>query len=339
MIKIRQEVFDTYWMFAAKRQDAFFNRLLRKSPPWSDDPILQEYKFCNTYRASDRVSQYLIRNVIYSGSENEDDVVFRILLFKIFNKIETWQYLEERFGTIELASFSFETYSALLQEAMDRSETIYTSAYMSCATKAYGYDRKHENHLRLIEQMLLHDKITAQITQCSSMEEVYRILLKYPLIGKFMAYQLATDLNYSGVINFDEDEFTVPGPGAERGIKKCFEDTGGRNGEEIIRWMAKQQKSEFERLGICFKSLWGRSLHLIDCQGLFCETDKYSRVAFPNLKSNRVRIKAKFEPNMTSIKYFYPPKWGINDRIRETISTVPTVPSESDHQSQLVLVS
>ena len=29
--------------------------------PWTEDPILDRYKFCNTYRAADRVSQYLIR--------------------------------------------------------------------------------------------------------------------------------------------------------------------------------------------------------------------------------------------------------------------------------------
>ena len=43
---------------------------------------------------------------------------------------------------------------------------------------------------------------------------------KLPLIGNFMAYQLAIDLNYSDVFNFDENDFTIAGPGALRGIKK-----------------------------------------------------------------------------------------------------------------------
>ena len=53
-------VFDTYWRFAALRQDIFMRRLSRTKPPWSDDPILSTYRFTNPYRASDRVSQYLI---------------------------------------------------------------------------------------------------------------------------------------------------------------------------------------------------------------------------------------------------------------------------------------
>ena len=59
-------VFKTYWKFAYLRQDAFFSRLNNPQGPWSDDEIISEFKFTNAYRASDRVSQYLIKNVIYS---------------------------------------------------------------------------------------------------------------------------------------------------------------------------------------------------------------------------------------------------------------------------------
>jgi len=51
------------------------------------------YRFTNVYRASDRVSQYLIRRVIYEGDQSEEEVFFRTLLFKIFNRIETWEIL------------------------------------------------------------------------------------------------------------------------------------------------------------------------------------------------------------------------------------------------------
>ena len=56
--------YDTYWRFAAERQAIFFRRFAGAPAPWTDDPILQRYKFTNAYRASDRVSQYLIREVI-----------------------------------------------------------------------------------------------------------------------------------------------------------------------------------------------------------------------------------------------------------------------------------
>ncbi|MCL4400581.1 putative DNA base hypermodification protein, partial [Candidatus Parvarchaeota archaeon] len=61
------KVFDTYWKFAAERQSIFFRKLKDEKPPWTDDWILRKHKFTNAYRASDRVSQFLIKEVIYNG--------------------------------------------------------------------------------------------------------------------------------------------------------------------------------------------------------------------------------------------------------------------------------
>ena len=60
MIK-RQEVYDLYWYFACERQNIFWKKINGEPAPWTDDKILQEYKFCNSYRVNDRVSQYLLK--------------------------------------------------------------------------------------------------------------------------------------------------------------------------------------------------------------------------------------------------------------------------------------
>lgn len=80
-------VFDTYWRFACERQEMFMRRVHGATPPWTEDPILGAHRFTNTYRASDRVSQYLIRRVIYEGSQKPEEVVFRTILFKLFNRM------------------------------------------------------------------------------------------------------------------------------------------------------------------------------------------------------------------------------------------------------------
>lgn len=319
-MQIRQETFDAYWRFTTLRQEVFFKKINNLLPPWTSDPIINTYKFCNAYRASDRVSQYLIKNIIYdnSRSQNEEEVLFRILLFKIFNKIETWNYLENKLGNyITLSSFDFTLYSQILQEAMASGYAIYTSAYMSCASKEFGYDKKHQNHLALIDKMVFQDGVVTRIVKSKSLKEVFHIIQEYPLLGKFMAYQLAIDINYSEIINFDENSFTIAGPGAERGIAKCFVNTGNKTNTDIIHWMVENQEQEFQRLGLNFQTLWGRPLQAIDCQNLFCETDKYCRQAFPQIITNRKKIKSKFVSNSLPIDYFYPPKWGINHIIRE----------------------
>lgn len=151
------------------------------------------------------------------------------------------------------------------------------------------------------------------------MEQVYELLLSYPTIGKFLAYQYATDINYSTLTDFSEMEFVMPGPGASDGIRKCFVDLGSHSEADIIRYVTDRQEQEFERLGIDFKTLWGRPLQLIDCQNLFCETDKYGRVAHPEISglSGRTRIKQVYCRTDHEIDYFFPPKWGLNDRLHE----------------------
>src|SRR5690606_26682596 len=109
-------VLDTYWRFAAERQEVFFNRHANK-PFLTADPILLKHKFTNAYRASDRVSQYLIKNVIYQGDQQADELLFRILLFKIFNKIETWELLQYEIGELAWRDFSFERYNRVLHQA------------------------------------------------------------------------------------------------------------------------------------------------------------------------------------------------------------------------------
>ena len=55
------QIYNTYWRFAAERQCVFFRRFEGSPAPWTQDPVMRAYKFTNVYRASDRVSQYLIR--------------------------------------------------------------------------------------------------------------------------------------------------------------------------------------------------------------------------------------------------------------------------------------
>ncbi|GAB2823861.1 hypothetical protein GCM10027276_28160 [Comamonas piscis] len=126
-----------------------------------------------------------------------------------------------------------------------------------------------------------------------------------------MAYQVAIDINYSELTRFSENEYVQAGPGALRGLKKAFLDLGEYSPAEAILWMVDQQQDEFERLELAFTGLFGRPLHGIDCQGLFCELDKYCREAVPELTSARSRIKARFKPSPEAIQIFLPPKWGL----------------------------
>ncbi|MGH1432560.1 MAG: nucleotide kinase domain-containing protein [Neptuniibacter sp.] len=306
--------YDTYWRFAHKRQEIFLKRIRGETSNLSDDEILTTYKFTNAYRACDRVSQYLIKEVIYSETFDVEDMFLRILLFKLFNKIDTWRLLEERFGTICSENFNIQKFSDFLDSEMNKGRVLYSSAYMMASgSKEFDVTRKHHAHFMLLD-MMLKDRLPDKIHQSPSMAEAYRHILAYPLIGQFLAYQYITDINYSEITDFSESEFTVPGPGARDGIRKCFHSLGGVSESELIKILADRQEYEFERLGLEFHTLGGRALQYIDIQNIFCETDKYCRVAHPEIVgiSGRTRIKQLFKINDKPINYFFPPKWKIN---------------------------
>lgn len=324
-------VYDTYWRFAAKRQDIFFKRFRGEPPPWTDDRILLAHKFTNAYRASDRVSQYLIRRVIYRDDllTSPTEVFFRIILFKTFNKVETWELLEKTFGTITFKDYTFARFDKVLTKAQDAGEKIYSGAYiMPSGGSSLGHAKKHRNHLELVERMI-RDDVPGRLADAPTMQAGFELLKSYPTIGGFLAYQYITDINYSELTDFSEMEFVVPGPGAIDGIRKCFKDRGGLSEAEIIKFLADRQEQEFERLGLKFQSLWGRRLQLIDCQNLFCEVDKYARVHHPEVAgvSGRTRIKQRFTPHSTALTLWYPPKWKINDLIARDAEVLRRRPS------------
>lgn len=312
------EVFNLFWQFAAERQSIFHRRTRGEPYPWTLDPILSTYKFTNAYRASDRTSQYLIRRVIYRDDlpSTPDELFFRIILFKLFNRISTWELLESTLGTVSWELFSFELYDSILMDALARHQPIYSSAYIMPPGIQWGHRAKHRNHLQLLRAMI-KDELPHQLTRVSNMQQAFELLKSYPSIGDFLAYQLVIDINYSELVDFPENEFVVPGPGALSGIKKCFADYGGLTPTELIRLVTDRQDEEFPRLDIEFESLWGRRLQLIDCQNLFCEIDKYTRVSHPDIRgtSSRKRIKHHFRPNDSYLSVWYPPKWGINQRL------------------------
>lgn len=306
------ETFRFYFYFIQERMNIFWKKYEHKDL-LTEDPILQKYKFTNVYRACDRVSQYLIRDVIYNDLDRytPEDVLLRILVFKVFNKIETWKYIRE-LTDITINSFNVERLSKNLSQRQ-KDGPIFSNAYMmaGCHSDYPTIKTKHQLWLQVIEDEFIKKKGVTEIMKARSMKEVYQLLRVYPLIGDFLAYQYTIDLNYSPYLNFDEDSFVKAGVGAVRGIKKCFLSYGSCYEDAIV-----YTHNHFEELQVRygfsdFRLLPGRNLKLIDLQNCFCETDKYLRAKMPELKVGNVRIKQHYKPSNDKINYYFPDKWGV----------------------------
>jgi hypothetical protein len=269
------------------------------------------HKFTNAFRASDRVTQYLLSRVIDEGFSARD-TFFRIVLFKLFNRISTWELLERELGRLVEGTFRVGRYARVLDSAMAVGCRLYSAAYIMPMAPGFAAERKHLSHLSLLAQMM-SSGAAERVADARTMEGSYAALRAYPMMGPFLAYQYVTDLNYSNLTSFSEMEFVVPGPGARNGLSKCFVSLGELSESDAIRWVADRQELELDRLGLPALTLWGRRLQLIDCQNLFCEVDKYARVAHPAASgsSGRTRIKQRYRIDAEPLPYVYPSKWGI----------------------------
>lgn len=306
-------VFDTYWRFAAARQAIYLARMRQLPMPWTQDEVLRGHRFTNVFRASDRVSQFLITAIQRAADISHEpmDVVFRTLLFKVFNREDTWLHLESTVGPVMWQSYDFDRYRSALDEAALRGP-IYSAAYMMPPPRL-GEDRKHANHLRLLERMMLQG-LAGQVESAQSLRSIYQRLVSYPGVGPFLAFQYAIDLNYLDLISFSENDFVVAGPGAKDGIRKCFGREAAGIEDEVIRYMTDTQEEHFARLELHFPGLFGRRLHLIDAQNLFCEVDKYARVRHPEIRgiSARSKIKQRYRPGRPLPPPVFPQRWGLD---------------------------
>ena len=162
--------FKYYFYFIQERMNIFWKKY-RNADKLTDDPILQTYKFTNVYRACDRVSQYLIRNVIYKDRDRytPEDTLLRILVFKVFNKIETWEYLN-RENEITTKTFNVKQ----LTEALTRRQLtfpIFSNAYMMAGSHAdyKGIPTKHQVWLQMIEDRFIRGRGIQKTLNAKSM--------------------------------------------------------------------------------------------------------------------------------------------------------------------------
>jgi len=327
-------VYDSYWRFAAERLAVYYRRFSNPQGPWTKDDTLRNFRFTNAFRASDRVSQYLIRDVQYKAGRDQTlpEVFFRTLLFKIFNRIDTWEHLEARLGQLSWKYVQLEDVEVVLDELLRSGHRIYSAAYIMPSPN-FGKARKHSNHLALIAKMM-SDDLPTKIAKTRSLRSAYELLLEYPGLGPFLAFQYTIDLNYSSIMHFDEADYVVAGPGALDGISKCFVNGHTLDPVRIINLMVEQQEIEFQKRGLPFKGLFGRPLQPIDCQNIFCEIAKYARVVHPEVPgiSGRTRIKQRYQESVAKevAAPMFPPKWDLREREVEA-------PSGANRQKQFAL--
>lgn len=184
-------ILDTMFYWIYERHELFLRRLEGQPPPWTDDVILRNHRFTNVSRTYDRATQFLIRDVINIGDQDHEELVFRTILFRLFNRISTYEYLERHCGPLTIANFNVKRWSVALRRLQRTGAPLYTGAYQ-INWPNFGAETadkpSYEKHFILIQHML-HDGLPEKLRNSVRIQDAFNCIRIYPSCGQFISYQ------------------------------------------------------------------------------------------------------------------------------------------------------
>lgn len=276
----------TFFEFMKARQEIYLKKQAGDPWPWSDDPIFQTYSFTNVYRENDKTTIWFKENIRAKLRINPV-VIFATIAFRWFNRIETANIL---IGNCKIKNVKkpdglelFYNWDPLwVYDLLKDMRPWVTGAYIiktpngmnklagviDCINNAW--DRREEL-IKLMRPNFFHDAFD------TSLEEGHKILMSLPFMGKFMSYEVITDLRHTRVYDCAEDITTWanPGPGAMRGINRIL------HGKAVVESHTKPQyiKVMYDLLQEANKEWhYGAKLEMREIEHSLCEYDKYLRV-------------------------------------------------------------
>lgn len=292
--RYQPEQLKTFWYWMNERHRIWQKRYDGVPYPWTKDPILTKFKFTNVFRQLDRVTEaWTDRFVKLLGrgkSMTDGDLMFHCVMFRLFNWPETYDTLFYTMPYLEL--YSLRTALKALDKRREEGHKIFTGAYI--VSNGGSDDRKVRVYCKALAKIFKRrHEIAERIVENRSMEEAVNVLCEQPLIGRFVAYEIACDLRHTRILGKAQDvvSWANPGPGAVRGINRLM--TGKKQKIaglsrpfyiEVMRDLYKRAQTQFKG-----KCEWPFELREIEHS--LCEFDKYVRV-----KNGEGRPRSTFTP-------------------------------------------
>lgn len=270
-----QEIIE-YWI--KERESIRLKRIAKVKKPWTDDEILQNYRFCNVRRMDDKVSKWLYDNW-YSPYQDHKNMLYACVIARHFNKPSTLGPLTELiFRKGPVAS---NTIRSKLIRMRDFGNKVFNSAYIigNAGVVTASADKVGTGKIEILFD-LVFDPIQSSPPEMdySSMRVCVENLSQYSGFGTFMAGQVVSDLRWavSGTWE-DRNDWAPKGPGSTRGLARYLDM------EDVKKTSLTQSVFDAnfptfvdDMLQILPKRITDR-LEAMDYQNCLCEYDKYVR--------------------------------------------------------------
>jgi hypothetical protein len=255
-----------YWI--TEREAIRRRREAGEPAPWTNDPILRDYRFCNVRREHDAVTRHIAKTW-REPHASDPQLWFAMAVARCINWPDTLDELEYP------VPWDRDHFKKALSSRMQRGEQVFGAAYVI----PNGGGRKPK--IDYLADDILHRLWRAREHMSpqpgSTLAAYCARLMDFKGVGSFIAGQIVADLKYVEPLRSAPDwmSFAINGPGSNQGLNRIMGhpvdaawtdsawQTAFRRFQTLIR-------PELQRLGL-------GDLHCQDLQNCLCETDKHLR--------------------------------------------------------------
>lgn len=272
-MRINEKNMALFWKYITERHSIYKKKTVNEKPPWTQDTILQKYKFTNVFRYLDPGTKYVIERIL-PQCKTAEEVIFNSIVYRIYNRIQTFDAI----GIQDPRNFDKNILESKLRSLKQSGENVFTNAFIVSGYASTPGSDKIERTVNIIDSIAKKiPELTRDIETKKSSEYTFTRLVDLDGIGKFLGYQIAVDIGYWSREIFNEDEFVVAGPGCINGLNRIFIEKAGLSYEDLIAHVVKIQDVEFEKLGV----EWNEPrLNLMAIENCLCEFSKYCKVYY-----------------------------------------------------------
>lgn len=266
------------WYWATAREAIRVRKEAGVPPPWTADPVLSEWRFCNVRREDDRVTRW-VHDHVRVPYEGHPKLWWMLAACRMIgwpptiaeliatNNWPSDRYFQQRLRTGQVAH--------VLEARAARGEKVFTGAYVvpggprGSVKARYVVDEVLGKPWQFqvgVESFLDSDHRT--------LKGYYDALRQFAGWGPFLAYQAVVDLRFTPVLADAPDVATwaAAGPGTIRGLNRLY---GREVGASLSQRQALDEMLEIYRIA---EAKTGVAMDLSDVPNICCEYDKWDRV-------------------------------------------------------------
>ena len=242
--------------------------------PWTEDEILQKYKFTNVFRELDKTTVWMRENLTNPNANKPHALmIYNCAVFRMFGTMEMCEAIG---GWQEY--HNPEHLKRTARGRLDNKQKVFTGAYIIT-----NQGKKDPKENIVVDEFLFaiwdYRQLLSDVAGRGEIQQMHQNLGKLSGWGGggFMAYELVSDLRYTPVLEnaTDINTWANAGPGAKRGLNRVF----GRP----LKFTSKMHNWNREMIFLLKivneeKESFVPTLEMREIEHSLCEFDKYQRV-------------------------------------------------------------